>query len=253
MPPQPSVTVTSIRPSAPRRVVTTTVPPDGVCRIALPTRLVTARASSSAFPAYRQPVVAGWDVETQLDPPTPCVRRELAGHVVGQLDETDHRPLWRRRRGRGVKARQLKRSPTRPLIRSTVCCIWRSAAVRSSMTPSSRPSASARRPARGVRRSCDRKATNSPAAVFERTGTLLRGGQPLAGGGQLLGERDDLPGLARGGDLRDRTGRFAVPGRRPRSRSALVRRPTRWRRGGPARRTAARRWRWRRPARRTPP
>ena len=53
------------------------------------------------------------------------------------------------------------RSSTSALIRPTVCCIWRSAAGRSSITSSSSPSASARSPASGVRRSCDMKATSS--------------------------------------------------------------------------------------------
>ncbi len=79
--------------------------------------------------AHGEPVVAGRHVEAQLHVAAGGVGRELAGDVVGQLDQADHRPGRHGRVADGACSRDSsKRSPTSPVIRSTVWRIWRSAA-----------------------------------------------------------------------------------------------------------------------------
>ena len=133
-----------------------------VWRTALPTRLVKARDSSSLLPwtASRSP--------SRRRPHRGRPRRRrvsaiLAGDVVHHLDEADQGggPRWLLRQP-GVEPGQLEQvvderaHPVRPSGASGAA-----RPAGRSITSSSSPSASARSPASGVRRSCDMKATSS--------------------------------------------------------------------------------------------
>ena len=145
IPPHSSRTETWVRPSGLRSARTTTDPPGAVWRTALPTRLPSSRVSSSPLP-----VTASRSSSLRV-----CRRR--ATSCCWACCSSSPTTSWATstRLTSAVSSRwcasveltreSSNRSPTRPSSRPTVCRIWRSAGS-GSMTPSSRPSASARSP-----------------------------------------------------------------------------------------------------------
>ena len=123
---------------------------------------------------YREPVVVRRRAPERT-PPAPARARRLPRHVLCELPHRD------RVRGGGPPRRSRdssNRSSTSPVIRSTVVRICRNAPGTSSITPSSRPSETARNPASGVRRSWDMKATSSRRLL--RGPARVRGTRPAS-------------------------------------------------------------------------
>lgn len=142
-----------------RPPVTETVPSSGVYRTALSSRLATTRASSGSL------------ARTAGQPDSAATSRMPRAWAIGAVTATASETTSPSgtvdsdsRSAPALIRDSSKRSSTSRVIRSVSTRIrrWYSATVSASCTtPSSRASAIARRPASGVRRSCDTQATRS--------------------------------------------------------------------------------------------
>ena len=141
--------------------------PGSVCRIALATRFVSARARSSAAPSDGEPVVVGHlDVERRPGAAAAVAAASEATSVITSVSDTSCRLRARRRALHPGQLEQVvdqMRSSGPPCSRR-----WAEGRGTSVITPSSSPSDSARSPANGVRRSWDMKLTSSCRDVLGR-------------------------------------------------------------------------------------
>ena len=190
IPPQPSVTARRTRPSVSRSTVSFTVSA-GLGMTDRVADQVRHRAGQLVrVTVHREPIVVRRRRHLQRDTLGPGVLARLPRHVLGQLPQADRRPPPRRRSRRQPRQlEQVVHQPGHPIHRRPHLP---QRPGTSSITPSSSPSDTARRPGERRTEVVGHERDQLAPAGFECTLAFVGRGQPLPRHLQLVRHRRQL-------------------------------------------------------------